>query len=59
MIQVKVIKHDLSLPLPDLDYFDAVIASFDILHLKHEWKKVLYEEIYDIIQLESSVTLNM
>jgi len=47
--KVKVIEHDLSLPQPDLDYFDAVISSFAIHHLKHERKKSLYEEIYDIL----------
>jgi ubiquinone/menaquinone biosynthesis C-methylase UbiE len=47
--KVKVIEHDLSLPLPDLDYFDAIISSFAIHHLKHERKKSLYEEIYDIL----------
>ena len=58
--KVKVIEHDLSLPLPDLDYFDAVISSFAIHHLKHERKKSLYEEFMTyLIQLESSVTLNM
>ncbi len=58
--KVKVIEHDLSVPLPDLDYFDAVISSFAIHHLKHERKKSLYEEFMTyVIQLESSVTLNM
>ncbi|MFL6393401.1 MAG: methyltransferase domain-containing protein [Nitrososphaeraceae archaeon] len=47
--KVKIIKHDLSQPLPDLGYFDAVVSSFAIHHLKHERKHELYEEIYDII----------
>lgn len=46
---VKVIEHDLSQPLPDLDYFDAVVSSFAIHHLKHERKQSLYEEVYDIL----------
>jgi len=47
--KVKVIEHDLSLPLPELDCFEATISSFAICYLKHERKKVLYEEIYDIL----------
>jgi tRNA (cmo5U34)-methyltransferase len=37
--RIKITEHDLSQPLPDLGYFDAVVSR------KHE----LYEEIYDIL----------
>jgi tRNA (cmo5U34)-methyltransferase len=45
---VEIVKHDLSQPLPDLGYFDAVVSSFAIHHLKHERKRQLYE-VYDIV----------
>jgi tRNA (cmo5U34)-methyltransferase len=46
---VKVIEHDMEIPLPDMGYFDAVVSCFAIHHLKHERKYSLYKEIYDML----------
>jgi ubiquinone/menaquinone biosynthesis C-methylase UbiE len=46
---VKVIEHDLDLPLPEIGYFDAIISGFAIHHLTHKRKHTLYEEIYDML----------
>ncbi len=47
--RVKVIEHDLDESLPDLGYFDAIISSFVIHHLRHSRKYSLYEEINDML----------
>ncbi len=46
---VKVIEHDMEIPLPDMGFFDVVVSSFAIHHLKHERKYTLYQEVYDIL----------
>ncbi len=46
---VKVIDHYLEFQLPHMDYLDAAISAFAIHHLKHEWKYMLYEVIYNIL----------
>ena len=46
---VKIVEHDLDIKLPDLGYFDVIISSFAIHHLKHARKFTLYEEIYEML----------
>jgi len=50
--RIKIIEHDLSQPLPDFGYFDAVVSSFAIHHLKHERKRELKKSMTSSIQQE-------
>jgi tRNA (cmo5U34)-methyltransferase len=46
---VKIIKHDLDNPLSELGYFDTVVSSFAIHHLRNKRKFELFEEIYELL----------
>jgi tRNA (cmo5U34)-methyltransferase len=46
---ITVIPHNLDNPLPELGKFDAVVSCFVIHHLAHERKRVLYAEIYALL----------
>lgn len=49
-INIKIIEHDLQLPLPDLGTFDLIISGLAIHHLTQQRKKQLYQEIFNILK---------
>jgi hypothetical protein len=48
--RVAIIQHDLGNPLPELGTFSAVVSSFAIHHLPHERKRMLYQEIWSMVE---------
>jgi len=57
--RVTVLQHDLDDPLPpSLRTFDAVVSSFAIHHVPHARKRILYGEIWDVLE-PGGVLLNL
>lgn len=48
-LNVEVVDHDLSQPLPDLGRFDVVVSAFAIHHLEHDRKRALYAEVVALL----------
>jgi SAM-dependent methyltransferase len=47
---VTIVAHDFSNPLPPLGLFDGVISSFAIHHVPHPRKRILYQEIFELLR---------
>jgi tRNA (cmo5U34)-methyltransferase len=47
--RVSIVAHDFDKPLPDMGRFNAVISSFAIHHVHDGRKRVLYEEIFNLL----------
>jgi SAM-dependent methyltransferase len=48
--RIELVEHDLTVPLPAIGRFDAVVSSMAIHHLEHPRKRSLYGEVFDLLE---------
>jgi SAM-dependent methyltransferase len=56
--EVTVLEHDLDVPLPDWEPFDAVVSAFAIHHVADVRKRALYAEVFRVLR-PGGVFLNL